>query len=359
MWTPRTIHCTGNRRDDSSTANTSATVACRFTSSVGPSVVCTAAHVGSGGGPRGGAGAGPDGEAAEGGMTQVRITLRGDSGFSNDELMVWCEEEGIDYVLGLAKNDRLKRRIVSRMETVGQLQQASGKPVRQFSGTAQSDAQDLVVRAPGSGEGGAPAPGREPAVHRDFGPGPGMRWATIVRGDLLRAGRHGEPHQGTAVGPVCGPHVDPEAGGESTAFVFLGVRLPEAGDVATRGTGGNEVGAATELDPAGEFTEDRGPGPGHDAQDLAVVFRELSLCGAVADDSDASESPPASLLARTSSSEHARLGVHGTDSALESPLERKTSLVSAGGTSNVPEYRRFRDFVTVFESTRRFSNSYG
>ena len=31
---------------------------------------------------------------------QVRITVRGDSGFSNDELMVWCEEEGIDYVLG-------------------------------------------------------------------------------------------------------------------------------------------------------------------------------------------------------------------------------------------------------------------
>ena len=63
---------------------------------------------------------------------QVRITVRGDSGFSNDELMVWCEEEGIDYVLGLAKNDRLKRRIASRMETVLQLQQASGKPVRQF-----------------------------------------------------------------------------------------------------------------------------------------------------------------------------------------------------------------------------------
>ena len=40
---------------------------------------------------------------------QVRITVRGDSAFSNDELMVWCEKEGIDYVLGLAKNDRLKR----------------------------------------------------------------------------------------------------------------------------------------------------------------------------------------------------------------------------------------------------------
>ena len=30
------------------------------------------------------------------------------------------------------------------------------------------------MRAPGGGEGGAPAPGKEPAVHRDFGPGPGI-----------------------------------------------------------------------------------------------------------------------------------------------------------------------------------------
>jgi len=63
---------------------------------------------------------------------QVRITVRGDSGFSNDELMVWCEKEGIDYVLGLAKNERLKRRIAPRMEIVRQLQKETGKPVRQF-----------------------------------------------------------------------------------------------------------------------------------------------------------------------------------------------------------------------------------
>ena len=42
---------------------------------------------------------------------QVRITVRGDSAFSNDELMVWCEKEGIDYVLGLAQNSSEARRI--------------------------------------------------------------------------------------------------------------------------------------------------------------------------------------------------------------------------------------------------------
>ena len=35
---------------------------------------------------------------------------------------------------------------------------------------------------------GAPAPGKEPAVQRDFGPGPGMRWAKIVRGGLRARG---------------------------------------------------------------------------------------------------------------------------------------------------------------------------
>ena len=63
---------------------------------------------------------------------QVRITVRGDSGFCNDELMVWCEEEGVDDVLGLAKNARLKRRIATQMEAVRQLQQESGTAVRRF-----------------------------------------------------------------------------------------------------------------------------------------------------------------------------------------------------------------------------------
>ena len=63
---------------------------------------------------------------------QVRITVRGDSGFCNDELMVWCEAEGIDYVLGRAKNARLKERIAREMAAARQLQQASGKAVRQF-----------------------------------------------------------------------------------------------------------------------------------------------------------------------------------------------------------------------------------
>lgn len=41
----------------------------------------------------------------------VHIVVRGDSGFCRDELMSYCETEGIDYVFGLSKNERLLKRI--------------------------------------------------------------------------------------------------------------------------------------------------------------------------------------------------------------------------------------------------------
>lgn len=37
----------------------------------------------------------------------VRIVLRADSGFARDELMAWCEANGVDFVFGLQQNERL------------------------------------------------------------------------------------------------------------------------------------------------------------------------------------------------------------------------------------------------------------
>ena len=47
---------------------------------------------------------------------RVRIVVRGDSGFCREELMAWCEAEGLAYLLGLAKNERLKAEIKKEME---------------------------------------------------------------------------------------------------------------------------------------------------------------------------------------------------------------------------------------------------
>ena len=38
---------------------------------------------------------------------QVCIILRADSGFARDELMSWCEDHRVDYLFGLARNERL------------------------------------------------------------------------------------------------------------------------------------------------------------------------------------------------------------------------------------------------------------
>jgi Transposase DDE domain group 1 len=40
---------------------------------------------------------------------QVRIVLRADSGFCREHLLRWCEANGVDYVFGLPKNQRLGR----------------------------------------------------------------------------------------------------------------------------------------------------------------------------------------------------------------------------------------------------------
>jgi len=63
----------------------------------------------------------------------VRIMLRGDSGFCREELMSWCEANGVDYVFGLARNERLRRSIEEAMQEAGQKQQQTGQAARVFT----------------------------------------------------------------------------------------------------------------------------------------------------------------------------------------------------------------------------------
>jgi hypothetical protein len=63
----------------------------------------------------------------------VRIVLRGDSGFCREPLMRWCEENGVDYVFGLAKNRRLTKIIGREMHEAQQEFQRGGEAVRRFS----------------------------------------------------------------------------------------------------------------------------------------------------------------------------------------------------------------------------------
>ena len=64
---------------------------------------------------------------------QVEIILRGDGGFCREALMSWCEEHGVGYVFGLAKNKRLVK-IIGRQLHEAQLQFETNKqPTRVFT----------------------------------------------------------------------------------------------------------------------------------------------------------------------------------------------------------------------------------
>jgi hypothetical protein len=63
---------------------------------------------------------------------EVKITLRGDAGFCREELMRWCEAQRVDYVLGLAKNERLKAAIAPELEQAAAAYTATGQAARVF-----------------------------------------------------------------------------------------------------------------------------------------------------------------------------------------------------------------------------------
>jgi hypothetical protein len=64
---------------------------------------------------------------------KVKIILRGDSGFCREELMRWCEDHRVDYVFGLARNDRLRRRIGKTMRRAKVQAKHTGRPARVFT----------------------------------------------------------------------------------------------------------------------------------------------------------------------------------------------------------------------------------
>ena len=63
---------------------------------------------------------------------QVKIVIRGDSGFCRDPIMTWCEANGIDYLLGLAQNPRLLKLIADELEQARQQYEATKTPARIF-----------------------------------------------------------------------------------------------------------------------------------------------------------------------------------------------------------------------------------
>ena len=66
---------------------------------------------------------------------EVKITIRGDSGFCRWKLMRWCDKHGVDYIFGLGRNAVLERRVTPLMEQAEAGFEASGEKQRLFGET--------------------------------------------------------------------------------------------------------------------------------------------------------------------------------------------------------------------------------
>lgn len=63
---------------------------------------------------------------------EVQIIVRGDSGFCREGIMFWCEENHVDYLVGLARNNRLVTEIESEMEEAKVMYECSREASRRF-----------------------------------------------------------------------------------------------------------------------------------------------------------------------------------------------------------------------------------
>jgi hypothetical protein len=62
----------------------------------------------------------------------AHIVVRADSGFCRDELMSWCEDNDVHFVIGLARNDRLVAAIKPELAEAEAEHKATRRPARRF-----------------------------------------------------------------------------------------------------------------------------------------------------------------------------------------------------------------------------------
>lgn len=63
---------------------------------------------------------------------EMQIILRADSAFTNEAIMAWCEQNSVDYVFGLRRNNRLEQMLKPAMDAARCWHKLTGKPSRCF-----------------------------------------------------------------------------------------------------------------------------------------------------------------------------------------------------------------------------------
>ena len=168
------------------------------------------------------------------------------AGFARDELMEWCEENGVDFIFGLARNVRLVGAIKRELVLARRASRRSGRAERRFAVLDKlGHARGLGEAAQGRRQGRVDARIGQPALRRHLAALVGRRCPQALRGRLLRARRDGEPHQGMPVRSVRRSHQRGVDARQSTAAVVRSLRLRDDGRARRIGLAGTELARAT------------------------------------------------------------------------------------------------------------------
>jgi len=126
---------------------------------------------------------------------KVRILLGADSGFAREDHMAWREENRVDYLFGVAKNDRL----IAKIER--ELTQAAGKSRR--TGRAARYFKDFMWSTLDSWSRGRRVVAKAKHIRGQLNPRfvvtpaeeSRLQGPISLPEDLLCSRRHGKPHQ--------------------------------------------------------------------------------------------------------------------------------------------------------------------
>ena len=152
---------------------------------------------------------------------EVPIVVRADSGFCREALLAWCEAHGVDYVIGLAKNQRLVRAVGKQLHEAEQQFQATGRAARVFHDFPYRTHQSWSRPRRVIGKAEHLAQGANPRFVVTSLPAPDYEAQLPLRRGVLCARRDGESDQGTAVVPVRRSHQLPDSTGEPIAVGLL------------------------------------------------------------------------------------------------------------------------------------------
>jgi hypothetical protein len=187
---------------------------------------------------------------------EVRIVLRADSRFAREALMSWCEANGIDFLFGLAKNDRLVAEIAAELGEAEEDSKATGQPARRFK-EFQWSTRQLEPPAPGRCQGGMDRRRGQSALCCHLAERRGRGAATALRGDLLRPRRHGKPHQGVSARPVCRPYFGSDDARQPAATVVRLDGLCPALRAASTGSAADPIGQSDLRHDPPQAAQDR------------------------------------------------------------------------------------------------------